>query len=267
MDRFLFKLRASVFFRVKELSHDRSSGTTRARTTEHRKGDGRNRDHPLAKTRPHVILAPHVQDLPRAFDDLQRPQGAHRCPSRTSTCVGGSQPTGSQNTALTAKVRALLDGRFNGFFRRNIRRVFLLDADRCAVELRGPKPRIEPDGFLLEISKKFPERNEISPSSQVFPFHFHGSPARSQSLPPRVTKCIGIINNAPSCRKSGSAGTDAGQSGPVRRSMRKSRTRCRDRRYEKNGAWSRTKNICNVAISREAHVQDLQRRLNEAGQQ
>jgi MoxR-like ATPase len=64
--------------------------------------------------------------------------------------------------ALAAKVRALLDGRFNVSF-EDIRRVFLPSMrHRVLLNFEAQAENIEVDQILLEILEKVPEKSDVS---------------------------------------------------------------------------------------------------------
>src|SRR5690606_576018 len=122
LDRFLFKLVVGYSGR-EELSTilDR---TTRGEVIQPEKVmDGREilRWQRLVRD---VILSPHVQDYIVRLTLATHPEGPLAVPITNQYVRWGSSPRGAQTIALAAKVRALLEGRFNVSF-EDIRRVYL----------------------------------------------------------------------------------------------------------------------------------------------
>jgi MoxR-like ATPase len=74
----------------------------------------------------------------------------------------GVSPRGAQTIALTSKVRALLDGRFNVSF-EDVRRVFLPALrHRVLLNFEAQAEGVETDKVLLDVLEKIPERSDIS---------------------------------------------------------------------------------------------------------
>src|SRR5690606_10995911 len=71
-----------------------------------------------------VILAKHVQDYIVRLVLATHPEGELAQPITNEYLRWGSSPRGAQTMALAAKVRALLDGRYNVSF-EDVRRVCL----------------------------------------------------------------------------------------------------------------------------------------------
>ena len=71
-----------------------------------------------------VILAPHVQDYIVRLTLATHPQGPFAPPITNKYMRWGASPRGAQTMALAAKVRALLEGRYNVSF-EDVRRVYL----------------------------------------------------------------------------------------------------------------------------------------------
>ena len=105
-----------------------------------------------------VILAPHVRDYVVRLVLATHPQGPLAQPSTNQYVRFGASPRGGQALVLAAKVRALLDGRYNVAF-EDIRRVYLpAMRHRILLNFEAQAEGIEPDRVLLELLKKVPEK-------------------------------------------------------------------------------------------------------------
>jgi len=107
-----------------------------------------------------VILATHVQDYAVRLTLATHPQGPFAPPVTNQYIRWGSSPRGAQTLALAAKVRALLEGRYNVSF-EDLRRVYLPTMrHRVVLNFEAQAEGIEPDKVLLEILEKVPEKAE-----------------------------------------------------------------------------------------------------------
>jgi MoxR-like ATPase len=107
-----------------------------------------------------VIIAPHVQDYIVRLTLATHPNGPFAVPVTNQYLRWGSSPRGAQTVTLAAKVRALLNGRYNVSF-DDIRRVFLpAMRHRVILNFEAAAEGIEPDQVLSEIIKKVPEKAE-----------------------------------------------------------------------------------------------------------
>ena len=105
-----------------------------------------------------VILAEHVQDFLVRATLATHPEGPHALDVTNQYIRWGSSPRGAQTLALAAKVRALLDGRFNVSF-EDVRRVYLpAMRHRIVLNFEAQAESIDPDQVLLEILEKLPEK-------------------------------------------------------------------------------------------------------------
>ena len=112
-----------------------------------------------------VILAPHVQDYIVRLTLATHPQGPFAVPITNQYLRWGSSPRGAQTLALAAKVRALLDGRYNVSF-EDVRRVYLPALrHRVILNFEAQAEGIEPDHVLLEILEKVPEKADDDEAS------------------------------------------------------------------------------------------------------
>lgn len=107
-----------------------------------------------------VILARHVQDYVVRLTLSTHPGGPLAVDIANRYLRWGASPRGAQTLALAAKVRALLDGRYNVSF-EDVRRVFLpAMRHRVILNFEAQAENIQPDQILLEILEKCPEKAE-----------------------------------------------------------------------------------------------------------
>jgi len=107
-----------------------------------------------------VILASHVQDYIVRLVLSTHPEGEMALPITNQYIRWGASPRGAQTLALAAKVRALLDGRYNVSF-EDIRRVFLpAMRHRIIVNFEAQAEGIEADQVLLQLLDQVPEKEE-----------------------------------------------------------------------------------------------------------
>ena len=107
-----------------------------------------------------VILAEHVQDYLVRLTLATHPEGPY-APKITNQYIRwGSSPRGAQALALCAKVRALLEGRYNVSF-EDIRRVYLpAMRHRVILNFEAQAEGIDPDNVLLDILQELPEKSD-----------------------------------------------------------------------------------------------------------
>jgi MoxR-like ATPase len=107
-----------------------------------------------------VILAPHVQDYAIRLALATHPKGPFATDATNQYVRWGSSPRGVQTLALTAKVRALLDGRYNVSF-EDLRRVYLPALrHRVLLNFEAQAEGIDPDEVLLKVIDSVPEKSE-----------------------------------------------------------------------------------------------------------
>lgn len=105
-----------------------------------------------------VILAKHVQDYIVRLVLATHPEGPLALPITNQYLRWGSSPRGAQTLALTAKVRALLDGRYNVSY-EDVRRVFLpAMRHRVILNFEAQAEGLDTDHVLLELLEKVPEK-------------------------------------------------------------------------------------------------------------
>ncbi|MDG2380632.1 MAG: MoxR family ATPase [Pirellulaceae bacterium] len=112
-----------------------------------------------------VILAEHVQDYIVRLVLSTHPEGPFALPITNQYLRWGASPRGAQTIALAAKVRALLEGRFNVSF-EDVRRVFLpAMRHRVILNFEAQAESVDTDSVLLEILEKLPEKSEDTPAT------------------------------------------------------------------------------------------------------
>src|SRR3954454_11861187 len=105
-----------------------------------------------------VILASHVQDYIVRLILATHPEGPHALPITNQYLRWGSSPRGAQTLALAAKVRALLEGRYNVSF-EDVRRVYLPALrHRVIVNFEGQAEQVSPDSILLDALDRTAEK-------------------------------------------------------------------------------------------------------------
>ncbi len=107
-----------------------------------------------------VILAPHVQDYVVRLALATHPEGPFALPITNQYLRWGSSPRSAQTMALAAKVRALLEGRYNVSF-EDVRRVYLPSLrHRVILNFEAQAEGLDTDRVLLDILEKLPEKAE-----------------------------------------------------------------------------------------------------------
>ena len=112
-----------------------------------------------------VVLARHVQDYIARLILATHPGGQSAVDVSNRYLRWGASPRGAQTIALAAKVRALLDGRYNVSF-EDIRRVFLPALrHRVLLNFEAQAEGIETDRVLLDILEAVSERSDDIPQA------------------------------------------------------------------------------------------------------
>jgi MoxR-like ATPase len=107
-----------------------------------------------------VILAQHVQDYLVRLTLATHPEGQFALPITNQYLRWGASPRAAQTLSLAAKVRALLEGRYNVSF-EDVRRVYLPALrHRVILNFEAQAEGIDTDNVLLEILEKLPEKAE-----------------------------------------------------------------------------------------------------------
>jgi len=105
-----------------------------------------------------VLIAPHVQDYAIRLALATHPRGPFAAEVTNKYIRWGSSPRGAQTLVLAAKVRALLDARFNVSF-EDLRRVYLPGLrHRVLLNFEAQAEGVDPDEVLLKVLDSVPER-------------------------------------------------------------------------------------------------------------
>jgi MoxR-like ATPase len=107
-----------------------------------------------------VIVAPHVQDYAIRLALATHPEGPFAADVTNQYIRWGSSPRGVQTLVLAAKVRALLDGRYNVSF-EDLRRVYLPSLrHRVLLNFEAQAEGVDADDILLKVLDAVPEKAE-----------------------------------------------------------------------------------------------------------
>ena len=163
LDRFFFKLVVGYSNR-EQLNTIVDRTTTASRIEVQKVMDGREILKWQSLIRD-VILAQHVQDYIVRLVLSTHPEGPFASPITNQYLRWGGSPRGAQTLALAAKVRALLEGRFNVSF-EDVRRVFLpAMRHRVILNFEAQAENIEADEVLLQVLESLPEKSEDAPTT------------------------------------------------------------------------------------------------------
>jgi MoxR-like ATPase len=167
LDRFLFKL--VVGYSTREELATVIDRTTRGEVIEPQKVmDGAEilKWQQLVRE---VILAKHVQDYVVRLTLATHPEGPLAPQITNQYLRWGSSPRGAQTLALAAKVRALLEGRYNVSF-EDVRRVYLpAMRHRVILNFEAQAEGIDTDRVLLDILQKIPEKGDEPAATPMAP--------------------------------------------------------------------------------------------------
>ncbi|QGJ71685.1 Holliday junction ATP-dependent DNA helicase RuvB [Planctomycetales bacterium 10988] len=158
LDRFLFKLVVGYSTR-EELNTiiERTTRGIRTTVTPAMNGEEILKWQGLIRE---VLLAQHVQDYIVRLTLATHPEGPYAAPATNQYLRWGSSPRGAQTIALCAKVRALLEGRYNVSF-EDVRNVFLpAMRHRVLLNFEAQAEGIQPDQVLVQILEHVPEKAE-----------------------------------------------------------------------------------------------------------
>jgi MoxR-like ATPase len=158
LDRFLFKL--IVDYSGREELANKIDRTTRGISIEPRRVmDGAEILKWQGLIR-QVILADHLRDYIVRLVLATHPEGPHAAEITNRYLRWGSSPRGAQTIALAAKVRALLEGRFNVSF-EDVRKTFLPSLrHRVIPNFEALAEGISTDQILLEVLEKTPQKSD-----------------------------------------------------------------------------------------------------------
>ncbi len=158
LDRFLFKLVVGYSSRDElKVVLDRTTRGERPKAERVIDGETLIRMQQLVRE---VIVAPHVQDYAIRMALATHPRGEFAADITNQYVRWGTSPRGVQTLILAAKVRALLDGRFNISF-EDLRRVYLPSLrHRVLLNFEAQAEGIETDEVLLKVLDAVPEKAE-----------------------------------------------------------------------------------------------------------
>jgi MoxR-like ATPase len=163
LDRFMFKLVVGYSSR-EELNTIIDRTTRGVNVTPDKVMDGEEIRKWQALVR-QVVLARHVQDYVARLVLATHPGGQGAVEVTNRYLRWGSSPRGAQTIALAAKVRALLDGRYNVSF-EDVRRVFLPALrHRVLLNFEAQAEGIETDRVLLDILEAVSEKSDDIPQA------------------------------------------------------------------------------------------------------
>ena len=158
LDRFMFKLVVGYSTR-EELTTilDRTTRSERPKAERVIDGETLIRMQRLVRE---VIVAPHVQDYAIRLALATHPGGPFAADVTNQYIRWGSSPRGAQTLVLAAKVRALLDGRYNVSF-EDLRRVLLPSLrHRVLLNFEAQAENVAADEVLLKVLDAVPEKAE-----------------------------------------------------------------------------------------------------------
>jgi MoxR-like ATPase len=158
LDRFLFKL--VVGYSTREELATILDRTTKAEAPHVGKViDGQTLKRLQGLVR-EVIIAPHVQDYAIRLTLATHPEGPHAADVTNQFVRWGASPRGVQTLVLAAKVRALLDDRYNVSY-EDLRRVYLPSLrHRILLNFEAQAEGVDPDDVLLKVLDAVPEKAE-----------------------------------------------------------------------------------------------------------
>ncbi len=158
LDRFMFKLVVGYSTR-EELTTILDRTTRGEKPKADRVIDGATLIRLQALVR-EVIVAPHVQDYGIRLALATHPGGPFAAAATNQYIRWGSSPRGVQTLVLAAKVRALLDGRYNVSF-EDLRRVFLPSLrHRVLLNFEAQAEGVNSDDILLKVLDSVAEKAE-----------------------------------------------------------------------------------------------------------
>ena len=104
-----------------------------------------------------VVVAPHVKDYGVRLVLATHPGGEFAVESTNNFVRYGASPRGAQSLALAAKIRALLDSRYNVSFEDLRRSVHPVLRHRVILNFEGEAEGVAPDVIIDEILDKTPK--------------------------------------------------------------------------------------------------------------
>jgi len=163
LDRFLFKLQ--VRYSSREDLSEILTRTTEGISIEPNKVMDSSLVNEWRALVHQVIVAPHVKDYAVRIVLSTHPGGQYASEMTGKYVRYGSSPRGAQALVFGAKVRALLDGRYNVSF-EDVRQVIHPSLrHRLILNFEGEAEGISPDEVLDEISKVVPRKASEAPAA------------------------------------------------------------------------------------------------------
>ena len=109
-----------------------------------------------------IVMAPHVQEYAVRLALASHPNGPYAVEVTNKYVRWGASPRAVQTLALGAKLRAMLDGRYNASF-SDIQKVYLpAMRHRVLLNFEGEAEGISTDDVLKEIMEKTPTMAEAA---------------------------------------------------------------------------------------------------------
>ena len=109
-----------------------------------------------------VALAPHVADYATRLVLATHPEDPSATDSVRKYVRFGSSPRGAQGLILLAKVRALLEGRYNVSFRDIALEAPSVLRHRLIRNFEAEADHVEPDAIVAEVVKATPQQDLLS---------------------------------------------------------------------------------------------------------
>ncbi|MBN1345285.1 MAG: MoxR family ATPase [Phycisphaerae bacterium] len=160
VDRFLFKL--IVGYASREELHEVLNRTTAGKDPQVAQVMTGDEIIGAQKLVRRVVMAPPVQDYAIRLSLATHPEGPFATEMVNRYVRWGSSPRGAQAITLAAKVKALLDGRFNTAF-QDVQSVFSpAMRHRVLLNFEGEAEGIDTDDVLAEILTKTPTTVEAA---------------------------------------------------------------------------------------------------------
>ncbi len=109
-----------------------------------------------------IVMAPHVQDYAIRVSMATHPGGPYAIDATQKYVRWGASPRGAQALALTAKLAAMLDGRYNASFSDVQRMAIPSLRHRVLLNFEGEAEGISVDSVIQEIIEKTPTMAEAA---------------------------------------------------------------------------------------------------------
>jgi MoxR-like ATPase len=104
-----------------------------------------------------VVVAPHVRDYGVRLTLATHPEGPFAVPSTNKYVRYGASPRGAQALMLAAKIRALLDSRYNVSFADLRASAPAVMRHRLLLHFEGEAEGVTPDAIVEEVLEKTSE--------------------------------------------------------------------------------------------------------------